>query len=280
MSGGKIFKIAILDLYEGAANQGMRCIREIINLWGEQQHVTVTYDEFEVRQRTELPGLEYDAFISSGGPGSPLSSQGTDWENAYFAWIGKVVEWNNDTINGYPKKPIFFICHSFQLACRYFNIGNVCKRKSTAFGVFPIHMTHHGEADPVFKGLTNPFYVVDSRDYQVLFTPTDLLNDDALLLAIEKDRPHVPLDRAMMAIRFNAYCVGTQFHPEADAVGMLMYLQTPDKKKVVIDNHGEAKWQSMVEQLNDPDKISFTYSVLLPDFLNEAMRLAFPVYQS
>lgn len=278
MQEAKTFKIAVLDLYEGQANQGMRCIREIINLWGEQQSCTVTYDEFEVRLKNELPGLEYDAYISSGGPGSPLESKGTEWENNFFRWIDLVMLWNNDSVNGYPKKPIFFICHSFQLACRHFRIGNVCKRVSTAFGVFPIHMTHHGESDAVFKGLTNPFYVVDSRDYQVLFTPSDLNDNHALLLAIEKDRPHVPYERAMMAIRFNPYCVGTQFHPEADAVGMLLHLQTEDRRQIVIKNHGEAKWWSMVQQLNDPDKISFTYSILIPDFLNQALSYSVPVY--
>src|SRR5205085_2197930 len=91
------------------------------------------------------------------------------------------------------------------------------------------------------------------------------------ILAIEKARPHVPLERAIMAVRFNEYMVGTQFHPEADAVGMSLYLQTTEKKKTVIENHGEVKWQSMIEQLNDPDKIMNTYSHILPNFLNTAV---------
>ena len=50
------------------------------------------------------------------------------------------------------KKFVFLICHSFQLACRYFEIGEVIKRKSTAFGVFPIHMLkYQGKTDPIFK---------------------------------------------------------------------------------------------------------------------------------
>ncbi|MEI9933338.1 MAG: hypothetical protein WDM71_00415 [Ferruginibacter sp.] len=39
-------------------------------------------------------------------------------------------------------------------------------------------------------------------------------------MAIEKERPHVALPRAIMAVRFNDYMIGFQFHPEADAVGM------------------------------------------------------------
>jgi len=267
----KTVKIAILDLYEGQANQGMRCIREIINQWGQQQSFDVTFQEFDVRQKNELPDTNFDIYISTGGPGSPLESTETIWEHKYFAWIKSMEQWNAD-VEEFPKKHVFFICHSFQMACRYYNIGNVCKRNSTAFGVFPIHMTEGAEDEVIFDGLRNPFYGVDSRDFQVIEP-----NDDAIatlgakILAIEKDRPHVPYERAIMAMRFNEYFIGTQFHPEADAIGMSMYLQKPDKRKVVIDNHGEEKWNDMIMQLNDPDKILWTYSHILPNFLQEAV---------
>ena len=94
----------------------------------------------------------------------------------------------------------------------------------------------------------------------------------ATILGIEKYRPHVPYEQAIMGMRFNEYMVGTQFHPEADAIGMSMYLQTEEKKKTVIENHGEAKWKSMVEHLNDPDKIMWTYAHIIPNFLSLAYR--------
>jgi imidazoleglycerol phosphate synthase glutamine amidotransferase subunit HisH len=65
--------------------------------------------------------------------------------------------------------------------------------------------------------------------------------------------------------------IGTQFHPEADAKGMSMYLQREDKKNTVIENHGYEKWESMIEQLNDPDKISQTNKLILPNFLKNAL---------
>jgi len=169
------------------------------------------------------------------------------------------------------KKYILFICHSFQLACRYFKTGHVTRRRSTAFGVFPIHMKAEGKKEPVFAGLHDPFYAVDSRDYQVIEPDYEKIeNIGASVLAIEKERPHVPLERAVMALRFNEYMLGTQFHPEADAIGMSMYLQTEEKKKIVIEQHGEEKWKSMIEQLNDPDKIMWTYAHVLPNFLAQA----------
>jgi homoserine O-succinyltransferase/O-acetyltransferase len=121
--------------------------------------------------------------------------------------------------------------------------------------------------------LNDPFYVVDSRDWQVTLPDFNKLKMiGAEILCIEKYRPHVPYAQAIMGVRFNEYMVGTQFHPEADAEGMSMYLQTDERKKTVVENYGFEKWQSMVEQLNDPEKIMFTYAHLLPNFFNEAAK--------
>lgn len=266
----KLIKIAILDMYEGYENQGMRCLREIINQFGESNNLDLEWDEFDVRLKNETPDTTYDIYISSGGPGSPLESEGSDWEKAYFNWLDTIDAWNNNPDN-FQKKYVFFICHSFQLVCRYWKLANVCKRNSTAFGVFPIHLLEDGKNEPVFNGLNDPFYAVDSRDWQVIEPKMDILYKGAKILCIEKERVHVPLERAIMAIRFNEYFFGTQFHPEADAVGMSMYLQTDEKKKTVIENHGHEKWESMLAHLNDPDKISWTYSHILPNFLSIAV---------
>ncbi len=264
-------RIAVLDLYEGHINQGMRCIREITSLWGESNQLTVTYDEFDVRLGLQVPDTSYDIYISSGGPGSPLDTVNTEWENKYFGWLQSIEDWNKSGTQ-FPKKQVFFICHSFQLACRHYQIGKVCKRKSTAFGVFPIHMLDDGKNETVFDGLRDPFYSVDSRDYQVIEPNHVRLREmGARILAIEKNRPHIPYERAIMAVRFTDHFLGTQFHPEADAEGMSMYLQREDKKQTVIENHGEPKWHSMVEQLRDPEKIMWTYQKVLPNFLNLAI---------
>jgi homoserine O-succinyltransferase/O-acetyltransferase len=267
----KLIRIAILDLYAGQANQGMRCIREIINQWAGQHNLDMEYDEFDVRLKNEVPGIDYDIYISSGGPGDPWEKPENKWDAAYFGWIDSMLKFNNDAANQ-QKKFVFFICHSFQLAARHFNIGKVCKRNSTAFGVFPVHMLNAAYEEIVFQGLKDPFYSVDSRDYQVIEPNYEAMEKaGTTLLCIEKSRPHVPYERALMGVRFNDYMIGTQFHPEADAIGMSMYLQTEEKKKTVIDNHGEAKWSSMIEQLNDPDKIMWTYNHILPNFLNQAV---------
>jgi len=263
-------RIAVLDLYDGVANQGMRGIRETLQRFYKNQAIEISWDEFNVRQKNEIPDSSYDIFISSGGPGSPLETKDSNWEAGYFKWLHQVEQWNKEEINT-RKKHVFFICHSFQLACRYFKIGNLCKRKSTAFGIFPVHLLSNGKDEPVFNEMLDPFYAVDSRDYQVIEPDHQQIQSiGASILAIEKERPQVLLERAVMAIRFNEYMIGTQFHPEADASGMSLYLQTDEKKKTVIENYGLQKWEQMITHLNDPDKISFTYSHILPNFLSIA----------
>jgi GMP synthase-like glutamine amidotransferase len=271
LAKNKPVKVAVLDLYNGVANQGMRCIREILNLFGEEHHLNLYWDEFDVRGKNEVPDLSYDIYISSGGPGSPFDGEGLEWEENYFNWLEKVINWNERNENE-SKKHVFFICHSFQIACRHFKVGTVSKRKSTAFGVFPVHFIQSQFEEPVFNGLKDPFYAVDSRDYQVIQPDIrDLTGRKIKLLCIEKNRPHVPYERAIMSVRFNDYMIGTQFHPEADATGMSMYLQTEEKKKTVIDNYGFEKWKNMIEHLGDPDKIMWTYAHILPNFLFQAV---------
>jgi GMP synthase-like glutamine amidotransferase len=271
-------RIAILDLYEGQKNQGMRGLREIINQFGEINHLDIISKEFDVRQKNKVPDMSYDIYLSTGGPGSPIETQGLEWDNIYFDWLRKMEDYNNHDSN-VQKKYIFFICHSFQLACRYFKVAQITKRRSTAFGVFPVHLLEAGKSEPVFEGMPDPFYAVDSRDFQVIQPNEKRLKEmGAKILCIEKERPHVPYERALMGIRFTEYFIGTQFHPEADAVGMSIYLKTEEKKKTVIENHGVEKWKSMIEQLNDPDKILWTHDHILPNFLNIALNSLHEVF--
>lgn len=266
-------RIAILDLYNGEPNEGMRCIKDLVAAWGIMHNTKINMQVYNVRQNNAIPNLNFDAYISSGGPGSPLESEGSDWDNSYIHWLRSVEQFNNNTQEIHKKKHILFICHSFQLVCRHYKVGTVCERKSTSFGVFPVHMLPEGKHEPIFNGLHDPFYAVDSRDYQVIKPNHEQIKKmGGAFLAIEKERPHVPYERALMAVRFNDCFVGTQFHPEADAVGMQMYLQRADKKKAVIDEHGEAKWKSMVAQLQDPDKIMYTYNHIIPNFLSFALK--------
>ncbi|TDQ09830.1 GMP synthase-like glutamine amidotransferase [Pedobacter metabolipauper] len=253
----------------GTPNQGMRGILEILSRYRDDTGIDLRYDIFDLRQKAEIPDDGYDVYISSGGPGSPYDGEGQQWEADFFNLLDKIEAHN---VVNEQKKFVFLICHSFQMGCRKYQVGQVIRRKSTAFGIFPVFLTEEGEDEIVFNGLPNPFYTVDSRDWQVV-NPDDVpfSNPESKVLALEKERPHVDLERCVMSVRFTDEIIGTQFHPEADPEGMKMYLLQEDKKKVIIENHGEQKYMDMLLSLDNPDHIKLTQQIILPNFLNEAV---------
>ncbi|KAA6436933.1 GMP synthase [Dyadobacter flavalbus] len=270
----KHFHIAILDMYSGVDNEGMRCIKKIITAFGEQEAIPVTYTIFDVRQKLEVPGMEFDAYISTGGPGNP-APVGEAWERKFFSFLDQLLHFNQNRRNR-TKKHLFLICHSFQMACIHWQLAAVSKRRKTSFGTFPVHKTLSGRKDPLLNALEDPFYIVDSRDFQVTQPNQQMFESmGAKLLCLEKIRPHVPLERAVMAIRFSNEIVGTQFHPEADAEGMLRYFLREDKKTSIIANYGEAKYNDMIRNLNDSEKIMRTEAVIIPSFLKNAYQKTF-----
>ncbi len=256
-------KVAILDLYDNHPNQGMRCIKEIL------EEFNLPYSIYDVRAKNEIPALDYDIFISSGGPGNPLPVH-SDWEKKYFELIDSLHAHNlkKDT----KKKYVFFICHSFQMVMHHFRLAQITKRKSPSFGVLPVHKTHEGLNENILKNLKEPFYIVDSREYQIVQPNRERMHKmGASILCIEKERHHVPLERAIMCVRFDKYFIGTQFHPEADVKGMILHYQNPEKVKQTIEAYGEAKYNTMIEGLNDAEKIKKTHSEVLPSFLKACL---------
>jgi homoserine O-succinyltransferase/O-acetyltransferase len=257
-------RLAILDLYDGTPNQGMRCIKDIVDSFEGQ----VTYQVFDVRGKAEVPDLGFDFYISTGGPGDPRVGDG-HWDEKYFAWLQAIWTWNQQEE---AKKPVFFICHSFQMAVGFFNLAVVSERKSMSFGTFPVHLTDAGVREPVFDGLNNPFWAADFRSYQVTM-PNEARFDElgAELLAIEKIRPHVPLERALMAIRFSPEMLGVQFHPEADPEGMIAHFIDPERREAIIEEHGAEKYHRLLADMRHPKRIIHTYSRVLPQFIAQSL---------
>jgi homoserine O-succinyltransferase len=258
-------KIAILDMYDGEPNQGMRCIIDIIGRFNQ----LVSFKIFDVRGKAEFPSIkEYDIYISTGGPGNPLIGDG-NWDLKFYDFIDKLSEWNKEHT---VKKHVLFICHSFQMACKHFGIAEVTKRKQTSFGVMKVHKTAEGLNDPLYEGLPDPFYAIDSRDYQVVQPKLSMFTKKgAKIISLEKIRDHVQYERAIMAVRFSDYFVGTQFHPEADPISYIANLKNKEKREKIIQMKGKSKFRDMLEDLLDEEKIYKTNETIIPNFLRIAI---------
>ncbi|MGC1631037.1 MAG: GMP synthase, partial [Gelidibacter sp.] len=125
----------------------------------------------------------------------------------------------------------------------------------------------------LLAGLDDPFYAVDSRDWQLVQPRLKVFKEQgAFILSLEKVRNHVDYERAIMAVRFSKEFVGTQFHPEADPVGMRAHFLADANKHKVIANFGEETYDDMMDKLDDPDKIIRTHKIILPNFIRSAMK--------
>ena len=258
-------KVAILDMNNNQANQGLRCIADIVNGFEDD----VDFKIFNVRGADELPDISYDIYISSGGPDSPLEDG--PWRIPYLNLVQEL--WDFNKTSQHQKKYVFFICYSFQVVCDYFQLGEMRPRRSTSFGVLPIHKTKRGLKDPLLAGLDDPFYAVDSRDWQLIQPRLKVFKEQgASILSLEKIRSNVSYERAIMAVRFSDEFVGTQFHPEADPIGMKAHFLADANKHKVIANFGEEKYDDMMDKMDDPDKINKTHKIILPNFIRSAIK--------
>lgn len=270
MNRNKI-KIATLDLYNNERNEGIRCIKEIVSeAQIRNKDYDISYEVFDTRYKGDIPEIENDIFISSGGPGSPFEGEGTQWEKDYFNLIQKIWDYNQKETD--RKKYLFFICHSFQMMGRFFKFGRVNQRHSKSFGVMPFALTEAGKSDDVLTGLPNPFYAADIRQFQVIEPDKKVITElGAKILSYEIIDDDENAQPALAAVRISNEIVGTQFHPEADPESMLYHFKQDERKKQVVEKYGEKRYYEMIEILQRPDTIQKTRETVLPSFLNNAI---------
>jgi GMP synthase-like glutamine amidotransferase len=266
----KDIRIALLDMNNNHVNQGFRNIKEISEAFQQNSEENVIIKTFDVRFKDEMPEIgDFDIFISSGGPGNP-HREGLAWEDRFAHFLDSVFEHNKYSED---KKYLFLICHSFQLASIHWNLGNICKRKSYSFGVMPVHKTDEGREEFLFKNLQDPFYAVDSRAYQFIEPDHERFEELGMtIMAIEKFRPHINLERAIMAVRFSEEIFGTQFHPEANPESLIENLKDEKNREAMIENFGMEKYLETMDRIDDEDKIILTRNQILPRFLQFAKK--------
>lgn len=264
------YKVAVIDMYNGVDNQGMRCIEELLSR--DYDFAKLDYQIFDARQKNELPESveDFDLFLSTGGPGSPVvQTRKGEWTGKFAHLIDSIIDYNNRYAS---KKGMLLICYSFQLIVHQLNLAVVRERKSASFGITSIYKTPDGKQDPIYDGLSNPFYVADFRDYQVVQPNKPVMEKQGMkILSLEKIRPHIALERAVTGIRFTSDIAGVQFHPEADPGSMKDHFNTEEQKEKIIQAHGRAKYDQIMMRLNNKEAIQKTFDTVIPNFLKYAV---------
>ncbi len=271
----KPIKIALLDLYNGQPAKAISSLVAIIEQYQAQYRLNLQTDVFSVRDKNEMPAPDYDIYIGSGGPGSPLDSEGSAWEQKFFN-LFKQLDIHNTTA-GSEKKHSLLICHSFQLMCRQWSLGTVNRRRNLSYGIFPVKLTQAGTGDPLFNHLPAPLYVLDSRYWQVICPDHNrLAQTGAEILAMEDAALAGGHPQALMAVRFNPYMVGVQFHPEAIPAVLQVQLAEGGGQQFIAQ-YGQASYQHFIDELKDNRKLQRTCQTIIPNFLDEAVKASIRV---
>ena len=204
----------------------------------------------------------------------PEARQPYDGETNNGAGLFQLMDgiWNNNA-NSQEEEICVRHLSSLSITGRHFNLG-----RSVSGSQLPlVFSTYTRRKTPGKTLLQNPagsFYAVDSREWQLIQpNAEEVISHDAVVLAIEKRRDHVPYERAIAAMRLTPYIYMTQFHPEADASGMLHYFKMPEKKQHVLEHHGDWKLEEMIMHLSDPIryrspmKLYYRHSCEMPEKL-------------
>lgn len=252
-------KVAIIDLYDGEVNAGIPSITQMLQEMGH------TYQIFPFRSNREWPKLsEWDAIISSGGPGDPTTE--APWSQDWKKLMQSIMDYN---LENEVTISVFLICYSFQLFCHHFELGESSPRHKPSFGPTYCHLTEEGRTHPIFGKLPERFQVADFRHFQITQANQEKLAQmGGHILALEKQRDHIKRERALMAIQFTQNILGTQFHPEADGQTLKkMFLKDPQK---FIDLLGPKQYAKIKQKINDVQGILETHSIVLPYYLRFA----------
>ena len=70
--------------------------------------------------------------------------------------------------------------------------------------------------------------------------------------------------------------VGDTVHPEADAKGMLSYLQREERKEQIIRLHGLHTWEEMMQHAQNPVALNNTRNKIIQNFLTFALECKYP----
>ncbi len=148
----------------------------------------------------------YAGLIVLGGAAGPL-------EDAGNPWFPEVRDLLRRSAAG--EFPSFNICLGGEMLAAATSAG-IVRRARPQIGVYRLHITSAGRADPVFAALA----AAGSTFPAVLFHQEEMeLPEGAQLLVTGSDAP-------VQAFRLGEFAWGTQFHPETDAVQIARWLDS------------------------------------------------------
>ncbi len=256
----------------GVANEATRCFRRLFDGFASRVRqlnpdLPISFKHVQPRNLGELPDESQDLILSSGGPGSPYDGYEDPWCVGYRKFVDTVVERNHKDRAGAPG--LFVVCHSYEITVAHFGVAKMLPRHQLKFGVMPAYITEQGTRSVMFQPFGDRIFTWEHRRYEAVdLDEKKLKGMGGQLLAVES-RPggNVDKGRGLIGFDFTPGVVGTQFHPEADRMGVLAWINRPEHAAAFKDAYGNSLYERMMQTLADPNRLGRTFALVIPGWL-------------
>ena len=265
-----MLRLCLVDMNNGHVNQAMRCFRVLVDSFFSM--VKATNPELltelvvvQPRNLKEMPPADCDLYLSSGGPDSPYDHDGEPWLSDLFGFYDGVVEAN---LKGKADAPsLFGVCYTFELLVRHFQVCAMVPRASRKFGVMPAYTTDVGFTHPLTAPFGDRLFSFEHRTWEAIdLDETRLAALGGSLLARES-RDGESKGKGILALDLAPGIECTQFHPEADRQGVIVWVSKREQAQAFVDTYGLVTYDRMLRTLDNPERIAKTFTLLVPGWL-------------
>jgi homoserine O-succinyltransferase/O-acetyltransferase len=267
----KTLRLCLVDMNNGHANQANRCFRILAESFFRavrQQNPEVKTElvVVEPRNTRKLPPTNCDLYLSTGGPDSPYDHDGEPWLDELFGFYDQIVERN---VRGDADAPsLFGVCYTFELLVRHFRVCAMVPRASRKFGVMPAYMTAAGEAHPLLEGFGDRLFAFEHRTWEAIDPDEARIAQLGGSILARESRDGVSKGKALLAFDLAPGIECTQFHPEADRQGVIVWVSKREQAQAFVDTYGLVTYDRMLRTLDNPERIAKTFSLMIPGWLS------------
>ncbi len=267
----KTLRLCLVDMNNGHANQAMRCFRILVDSFfaavrARNPEVRTEMVVVQPRNLKELPPGGFDFYLSTGGPDSPYDHDGEPWLDDLFRFYDGIVESN---LAGRPDAPsMFAVCYTFELLVRHFKVCAMVPRASRKFGVMPAYTTDAGAAHPLLEGFGDRLFAFEHRTWEAIDLDEKRLAELGGSVLARESRDGASKGKALLALDLAPGIECTQFHPEADRQGVIVWVSKREQAQAFVDTYGLVTYDRMLRTLDNPERIAKTFSLLIPGWLS------------
>jgi hypothetical protein len=265
----------------GVKNEAIRCFHATMAIFERQLRyanpdVPLAVTRVSPRDVADAIPEGFDFYLSSGGPGSPLDSEGTPWGAAYGKFLDYVYAAHEKGREDAPG--LMAVCYSFELVVLHFRVARLAKRAEKKFGVQPQYTTEAGRAHPLLAMFKDRIFAFEHRNWDALDPNAEALRALGGAVLAGESRPGLhDKGESITALHVGHGIETTLFHPEADRAGIHAWIDKPEAEAEFKEAYGNLTHERMMKTIAHPERIDRAHKEVIPSFIRRHVNRLAPV---